>query len=65
MLIAALGMLIPGCLLLTLPLVDSGYAEAGPHHRRLGYYASSYTPNIWSILQSTVAPHAVGPRPAS
>ena len=27
----------------------------------LGYYASSFTPNIWSILQETVEPQAVGP----
>jgi MFS family permease len=59
-LIAALGMLIPGCLLLTLPLVDSGYLKLAIITAALGYYASSYTPNIWSILQSTVAPHAVG-----
>ena len=59
-LIAALGMLIPGCLLLTLPLVDSGYLKLAIITVALGYYASSYTPNIWSILQSTVAPHAVG-----
>ena len=59
-LIAALGMLIPGCLLLTLPLVDSGYVKLAIITVALGYYASSYTPNIWSILQSTVAPHAVG-----
>ena len=59
-LIAALGMLIPGCLLLTLPLVDSGYVKLAIITVALGYYASSYTPNIWSILQSTVVPHAVG-----
>jgi hypothetical protein len=27
----------------------------------LGYYASSYTPNIWTILQNSVEPRAVGP----
>jgi MFS-type transporter involved in bile tolerance (Atg22 family) len=27
----------------------------------MGYYASSYTPNIWSILQGGVEPQAVGP----
>jgi hypothetical protein len=25
----------------------------------LGYYAASFTPNIWSILESTVEPQAV------
>jgi predicted MFS family arabinose efflux permease len=60
-LIASLGMLIPGVLLLLLPQVDSGYAKLGLITFALGFYASSYTPNIWSILQSTVEPHAVGP----
>jgi MFS family permease len=60
-LIAALGLLIPGLLLLLLPLVDSGYAKLGLITVALGYYASSFTPNIWSIIQSTVEPQAVGP----
>ncbi len=59
-LIASLGMLIPGCLLLALPLVDSGTLKLALITVALGYYASSYTPNIWSILQSTVAPEAIG-----
>ncbi len=60
-LIASLGMLIPGGLLLLLPLVDSGYFKLGLITVALGYYASSYTANIWSILQDTVEPHAIGP----
>jgi MFS family permease len=60
-LIAALGQLIPGVLLLLLPVVDSGGAKLALITVALGYYASSYTPNIWSILQSSVAPRAVGP----
>ncbi len=60
-LIAALGMIIPGCLLLALPLVDGGVPKLVLITVALGYYASSYTPNIWSILQSTVAPEAIGP----
>jgi len=60
-LIAALGMLIPGALLLLLPLVDSGTGKLALITVALGYYAASFTPNIWSILQSTVAPQAVGP----
>ena len=60
-LIAALGLLIPGLLLIFLPLVDSGYLKMTLITVALGYYASSFTPNIWSIIQSTVEPHAVGP----
>jgi MFS family permease len=60
-LIASMGLIIPGLLLLLLPTVDSGYAKLGLITVALGYYASSYTPNIWSILQSTVDPRAVGP----
>lgn len=60
-LIASLGLLIPGVLLLLLPTVDSGYFKLALVTVALGYYASSYTPNIWSILQSTVEPRGVGP----
>ncbi len=59
-LIAALGMLIPGLLMVALPLVDSGTAKLALITVALGYYAGSYTPNIWSILQSTVEPGAIG-----
>jgi hypothetical protein len=47
-------------LLLLLPTVDSGGAKLALITIALGYYAASFTPNIWSILQSTVEPHAVG-----
>jgi MFS family permease len=60
-LIAALGLLIPGVLMMLLPLVQSGYAKLALITIALGYYASSYTPNIWSILQSSIEPHAIGP----
>ena len=60
-LIASLGLLIPGGLLLLLPQVDSGMAKLALITVALGLYAASYTPNIWSILQSTVAPEAIGP----
>ena len=59
-LIASLGMLVAGVLLLLLPTVDSGGAKLALITIALGYYAASFTPNIWSILQSTVEPHAVG-----
>lgn len=60
-LIATLGMLIPGAMMMMLPLVHSGYGKLAVITIALGYYASSYTPNIWSILQASVAPEAVGP----
>lgn len=60
-LIAGLGMLIPGFLMVMLPMVDSGTAKLALITVALGYYASSYTPNIWSILQSTVEPEVIGP----
>jgi len=60
-LIASLGLFIPGILLMLLPQVDSGYMKLGLITLALGYWASSYTPNIWSIIQSTVEPKAVGP----
>lgn len=59
-LIASLGLLIPGVLMMLLPTVDSGYAKLLLITLALGYYASSYSPNIWSILQSTVAPESIG-----
>jgi MFS family permease len=59
--IAGLGLLIPGVMLLLLPQVDSASAKLALITIALGYYAGSYTPNIWSILQSTVEPEAVGP----
>jgi MFS family permease len=60
-LIAALGLVIPGILLILLPQVEGGYLKLGLITVALGYYASSFTPNIWSILQSSVEPEAVGP----
>ncbi|WP_213991099.1 MFS transporter [Sodalis sp. dw_96] len=59
-LIAALGLLIPGVLLLLLPAVDNGYLKLALITVAMGYYASSFTPNIWSIIQSNVRPHAIG-----
>ncbi|MDR3565315.1 MAG: MFS transporter [Negativicutes bacterium] len=59
-LVASLGLFIPGILLMLLPQVDSGYLKMALITLALGYYASSFTPNIWSILQSTVEPQAIG-----
>lgn len=59
-LVAALGLLLPGIMIVMLPLADSGLAKMALITIALGYYAGSYTPNIWSILQSSVRPNAVG-----
>ncbi|MDO6406979.1 MFS transporter [Pantoea phytobeneficialis] len=59
-LIAALGLLIPGAMLLLLPWVESAVVKMTLITLAMGYYASSFTPNIWSIIQSSVRPHAVG-----
>lgn len=59
-LIAGLGLMIPGAMLLLLPELHSGYAKLGLITLALGLYASSYTPNIWSILQLTARPSALG-----
>jgi MFS family permease len=60
-LIASLGMMVAGVLLLLLPVVESGLGKLALITVALGYYAASFTPNIWSILQSSVEPRAVGP----
>lgn len=59
--VACTGLLVAGVLLLALPLVDSGLLKLTLITIALGFYAACFTPNIWSILQSTVKPHAVGP----
>lgn len=59
-LIASLGLLIPRVLMMLLPTVDSGYAKLALITLALDYYASSYSPNIWSILQSTIEPESIG-----
>lgn len=59
--IATSGLLIPGLLMISLPFVASGVGKLALVTIALGYYASTFTPNVWSILQATVAPEAVGP----
>jgi hypothetical protein len=60
-LIAALGLIIPGFMLMTLPHISSGEVKLALITLAMGYYASSFTPNIWSIVQGSVEPRAVGP----
>jgi MFS family permease len=59
--IAALGLLLPGVLMVMLPWADSGMAKLALITVALGYYAASFSPNFWSILQSSVDAEAVGP----
>lgn len=59
--IAAWGLIIPGILLMLLSQVTNNYLKLALITISLGYYASSYTPNIWTIIQSNVEPEAVGP----
>lgn len=59
-LIASLGLLIPGAMLLFLPLTGSPLMKMTLITLAMGYYASSFTPNIWSVIQTSVRPPAVG-----
>lgn len=58
--VAAFGLILPGLLMLALPLAASGAAQLALIIAALGLYASSYSPNIWAIIQSRVEPEAVG-----
>jgi MFS family permease len=60
-LIASMGLLIPGIMLLFLPNVESAMAKMVLITVAFGYYVSSFQPNIWAIIQSSVEPSAVGP----
>ncbi len=60
-LIASLGLLIPGCLIIFLPLIENGVLKIALITIAMGYYASSFSPNIWSIIQGSVSPNATGP----
>jgi MFS family permease len=58
--IASLGLIVSGILMMLLPIVNGGYAKLALITVSLGFYASTYTPNIWSILQASIEPEAVG-----
>jgi MFS family permease len=58
--VAAFGLLVPGAVIMLLPLLHSGDAKLAVIILTLGLYASSYSPNIWSIVQSSVEPAVVG-----
>lgn len=60
-LITALGLFIPGALLMALPHVVDPVWKMAIITISFGYCASSFLPNIWSIVQSSVKPAGVGP----
>jgi MFS family permease len=59
--IAALGLFVPGILLMLLSQIQNNYLILAIITISVGYYASSFTPNIWTIIQSSVKPSAIGP----
>ena len=61
LLFATLGLIIPGSLMILLPFIDSALLKLIIISVALGYGASNYTPNFWTILQSNVEPDAIGP----
>jgi MFS family permease len=61
LMIATLGLIIPGSLMILLPFIDNGLIKLILISFALGYGASNYSPNFWTIMQSNVEPAAVGP----
>jgi MFS family permease len=61
LLLATLGLIIPGLLMVTLPLIDNNLIKLVIISIALGYGASHYSSNFWTILQTKVEPSAVGP----
>jgi MFS family permease len=61
LLFATLGLIVPGTLMIMLPLIDNSLIKLIVISIALGYGASHYTANFWTILQTNVDPSAVGP----
>ena len=61
LLIATLGLIIPGSLMILLPFVDAGLTKLILISFALGYGASNYSGNFWTILESSVEPDSIGP----
>ena len=61
LLIATLGLIIPGSLMILLPFVDGGLTKLILISFALGYGASHYSGNFWTILESSVEPDSIGP----
>ena len=59
--IASAGLIIPGILLMLIGAAQGNNIIVMVLITvAMGYYAASFTPNIWTIVQSNVAPSAVG-----
>ena len=61
MLFATLGLIVPGSLMIMLPLIDNNLIKLMIISIALGYGASHYSSNFWTILQTNVEPGSVGP----
>ncbi len=61
LLFATLGLIVPGTLMIMLPMIDNNLIKLIVISIALGYGASHYTANFWTILQTNVEPAAVGP----
>jgi MFS family permease len=59
--IATLGLIIPGSLMILLPFVNDPLIKLFLISFALGYGASHYSNNFWTILQSNVDPASIGP----
>ena len=60
-LITAVGLFIPGVILMFLPHIDDPSIKMAIIAISVGFCASTFQPNIWSIIQSSVKPSGVGP----
>ncbi|WP_197032351.1 MFS transporter [Bacillus sp. UNC41MFS5] len=60
-LIATVGLVFAGILLVSLPVVDSPVGKIALITLSLGTLISTYTANFWAIIQSSVSPSSVGP----
>jgi MFS family permease len=59
--ITVIGLIVPGAVLMFLPHIDDPVVKMAMIALSLGFCASTFQPNIWSIVQSSVPPRGVGP----
>jgi nitrate/nitrite transporter NarK len=59
-LVTSLGLIIPGAILMVLPHIVDPVIKMAIITLAFSYCVSSFLPNIWSIIQSSVKPVAVG-----
>jgi MFS family permease len=59
--ITAIGLFIPGVVLMFLPHITDPVFKISIIALSVGFCASTFQPNIWSIIQSSVKPRGVGP----